>query len=54
MILGPDLRGCTVRPVPIYARYARAARRWASRFSACLIPAWLAARIEPFANMQEV
>jgi len=53
MTIGPDLTGLPVRPVPIYLLWAVLLSVTAALLG-CLVPAWLAGRIEPFANMQEV
>jgi putative ABC transport system permease protein len=53
VILGPQLAGLDVPPVPIYLLWA-VLLSLAAALLGTLVPAWLAARIEPFANMQEV
>ena len=53
VILGPELAGLHVPPVPIYLLWA-VLLSLAAALLGTLVPAWLAARIEPFANMQEV
>ena len=53
VILGPELAGLNVPPVPIYLVWA-VLLALAAALLGTLVPAWLAARIEPFANMQEV
>jgi putative ABC transport system permease protein len=53
MWIGPDLTGLAVSPVPAYLLWA-VVLSLATALVGCLVPAWLASRIEPFANMQEV
>ena len=53
VILGPELAGLHVPPVPIYLLWA-VLLSVAAAILGSLLPAWRAARIEPFANMQEV
>jgi len=53
VILGPELAGLDVPPVPVYLLWA-VLLSVAAAILGCLVPAWLAGRIEPFANMQEV
>jgi len=53
VIMGPELAGLDVPPVPIYLLWA-VLLSVAAAVLGSIIPAWLAARIEPFANMQEV
>ncbi len=53
VILGPELAGLNVPPVPIYFVWA-VGLSLVTALIGCLLPAWRAARIEPFANMQEV
>ncbi len=53
VILGPELAGLNVPPVPIYLLWA-VLLSLAAALLGTLVPAWLAGRIEPFANMQEV
>ena len=53
VILGPELAGLQVPPVPIYLLWSVLLGAMAAILGS-LAPAWLAARIEPFANMQEV
>ncbi|MHC5010401.1 MAG: ABC transporter permease [Planctomycetota bacterium] len=53
MTIGTDLTGLTVRPVPIYLLWSVLLSVVVALIG-CLVPAWLAGRIEPFANMQEV
>ena len=51
--LGSDLTGLQVEAVPIYLLWAVLLSILVALIG-CLVPALLAARIEPFANMQEV
>jgi putative ABC transport system permease protein len=53
VILGPQLAGLDVPPVPIYLLWAVLLSLLAAVLGS-LLPAWRASRIEPFANMQEV
>ena len=53
VILGPELAGLNVPPVPIYLLWA-VLLSIAAAILGSILPAWRAARIEPFANMQEV
>ena len=53
VIMGPHLAGLDVPPIPSYLIWA-VLLSLAAALLGCLIPAWRAARIEPFANMQEV
>jgi len=53
VILGPELAGLDVPPVPIYLVWA-VLLSVAAAILGSILPAWRAARIEPFANMQEV
>jgi len=53
MILGPQLAGIIVRPFPIFLLWS-VLLSMAISFFGSLIPAYLAAKIEPFTNMQEV
>ncbi len=53
MTIGADLTGLVVRPVPSYLLYSVLLSVGIALLGS-LIPAFLAARIEPFANMQEV
>jgi len=53
VILGPQLAGIIVRPVPIFLVWSILLSIIISILGS-LIPAYLAARIEPFTNMQEV
>ena len=53
MTIGTDLTGLTVKPVPMYFVYSVLLSVGIALLG-CLVPAHLAARIEPFANMQEV
>jgi putative ABC transport system permease protein len=52
-ILGPELTGLSVPPVPSYIFWAIGLSLVAALLGS-VIPAWLAGRIEPFANMQDV
>ena len=53
VILGPELAGLDVPPVPVYLLWA-ILLSLAAALLGTLVPAWRAGRIEPFANMQEV
>ena len=53
VILGPQLAGIVVRPFPIFLLWS-VLLSMAISFFGSLIPAYLAAKIEPFTNMQEV
>ncbi len=53
MAMGPAITGLEVKPVLLYLPLAVLLSMGAALLG-CLVPAWLAGRIEPFSNLQEV
>jgi putative ABC transport system permease protein len=53
MWLGPEITGLAVKPVASYLPLA-VLLSVAAALVGCVVPAWLAGRLEPFGNLQEV